>query len=186
MAAACAQDGNGGGTDPDLDFATTAARLEKVFGDTYTSLRSMAVQARLGAAVPQAVVEFLTAATGHHQEHLNAWNRVLAAGGRSAVESPDPELRQVVDGAVVRVTDIPALVRLALRMEDYASRTYLQAVPGLGSEEATRTAAQVLVVDQQHQAVLRYFLGLPPNGSGVAPDTTDFAPSRPRPELLTR
>ena len=178
-AAACTDNGGDAGADPDVDTARTAARMEKVAVDTFTVMRSIAVQGRLGAAVPQAVVEFLTIATGHHQEHLNTWNRALTAGGRGAVDAPDPKLRQTVDAAMVRLTDIPALVKLALRIEDHASQTYLEAIPTLRSPDAVRTAAQMAVVDQQHQAVLRYILGLYPVGGGVARDTTDFAASDP-------
>ena len=168
-AAACTDGDDGAGDDPDLDLATSAARMEKVVVDTYTALRATAVQGRLGAAIPQAFVEFLTAATGHHLEHLHAWNRALSAGGRGAVDAPDPDLRQAVDTAMVRLADIPAAVSLALRIEDYASRTYLEAIPILRSEAAVRTAAQILVVDEQHQAVLRHILGLFPVGRAFAP-----------------
>ncbi len=172
VAAAACTDDDGAGGDPDLDLGTAAARMERVVVDTYVSLRATVVRGRLGAAIPQAFVEFLTAATGHHEEHLRAWNRVLAAGGRGAVDSPDPDLRQTVDRAVVRVADIPAAISLAVRIEDFVSRTYLSAIPGLRSEEAVRTAAQILVVDQQHLAVLRHLLGLNPVGG-------DFAPADP-------
>lgn len=185
VAAAC----RGGGedeVDPDLDHAAAAAGMERVAVDTFTALRTTAVEGRLGAAVPQVVVEFLTTAVGHHQEHLNTWNQALAAGGRSGVDAPDPELRRMVDAAVVRLVDIPGLVRLALRIEDYASQSYLQAIPALRSPDAVRTAAQIVVVDQQHQAVLRHVLGLYPVGAGVARASADFAPSDPGPELFTR
>ena len=168
VAVACTDGDGAAGDHPDLDLATAAARMEKVVIDTYTSLRATAVQGRLGAAIPQAFVEFLTAATGHHLEHLHAWNRALTAAGRGAVDSPDPDLRQAVDGAMVRLADIPAAVSLALRIEDYASRTYLEAIPSLRGDDAVRTAAQILVVDQQHQAVLRHILGLSPSGGDFA------------------
>ena len=185
-AAGCTDDrGGSGAPNPDLDLAATAASIEKVVVDAYTAMRTMAVQGRLGAAVPEVVVEFLTAATGHHQEHLNTWNRALTAGGRGAVDAPDPELRRTVDAAMVRLLDIPALVGLALRIEDHACQTYLQAIPTLRRPETIRTTGQILVVDQQHQAVLRYVLGLNPVGHGVSPDTMDFAPAEPSPDLLT-
>ncbi len=186
VAAACSDGGGGAGPNPDLDLAATGVGMERVVVDSYKSMRSLAVDGRLGAAVPQAVVEFLTTATGHHEEHLNTWKSALTAGGRGAVDSPDPELRQTVDAGMIRLADIPALARLALRIEDFACRTYLEAIPTLRSQDTVRTAARMLVVDQQHQAVLRYLLGLDPVGSGVARDTADFAPADPRLELFTR
>jgi hypothetical protein len=170
-ATACTGDDDASNDDPDRALATTAARMERVVVDTYTGLRATAVQGRLGAAIPQAFVEFLTAATGHHQEHLRAWDPSLTS-------APDADLRQAVDRAVVGMADIPAAVSLALRIEDYASRTYLQALPTLRSEDVVRTAGQILVVDQQHQAVLRHILGLAPAGR-------DFAPADPGLAILS-
>ncbi|MDQ3895725.1 MAG: ferritin-like domain-containing protein [Actinomycetota bacterium] len=185
VAGGCSSGGGGGpGTDPDLDVAATAARMERLAVDTYTSTRTSAVQGRFGAAVPQALVELMATAVGHHQECLNTWNRVLTAGRRGAVDAPDPRLRTLVDGATVRLTDIPAAATLVLRLEDYVSRTYLDALPTLKGEEVLRSAAQMLVVDQQHQAVLRYILGLYPVGSGTRRDTTDFSPGGATPDLL--
>ena len=178
IAGACADADDDAGDDPDLDLATAAARMENVIADTYVSLRSTVVQGRLGAAIPQAFVEFLSVVTGHHQQHLGAWNRALTAGGRGAVDSPDPGLRRAVDGAMARLADIPAAVSVTLRMEDYASRTYLAAIPRLRREEVVRTAAQILVVDQQHQAVLRHLLGL-------SPAERDFARADPGLGLLS-
>jgi hypothetical protein len=178
-ATACSRGGDAGGGSSDLDLATTAARMERVATDTYTDARNTLVQGGLGAAIPQAVVELVTAAGGHHKAHLDAWNRLLTAGGRAVVDAPDPKLRPAVDEANRRVADIPALAGLALRLEDYISRTYLRAIPTLQEPDTIRLAAQILVVDQQHQAVLRYLLGLP-----VVPDA--FAPSDPSLDLLTR
>lgn len=179
VAGACTAGGDGGDDDPDLDLAATAARYERLAVDTYTANRTSAVQGRFGAAVPQAVVEYMTAAMGHHQECLNTWNGVLAAGGRGAVDAPDQKLRAAVDALMVRLTDIPGMMAVLLRVEDHASRTYLDAIPRLRSPDTVRTVAQMLVVDQQHQAVLRWLLGLPPVGSGPAQGTADFAPADP-------
>lgn len=143
-----------------------------------------AVQGRFGAAVAPAVVEFLRTAGRQHMEHLDAWNGLLAGGGRPAVSTPDADLKHRVDAAAGRLTDIPGAATLALRLEDYSARTYLDAIPRLQGQDFVRTAAQIVVVDQQHQAVLRYVLGLYPVGSGVVRDTTDFAPSGPTPEVL--
>jgi hypothetical protein len=116
---------------------------------------------------------------------MDAWNKLLTAAGGPAVTDPDQKLRPVVDAAVARVADIPAAATLALRLEDYASQTYLKAIPALTTAAAVELAARILVVDQQHQAVLRYLLGLYPVGSGVVRDPGDFAPADPRPSLIT-
>ena len=181
-AAACSDGGNGdgeAGPGTDLDTAARAARLEKLTTDTYTQFGVMITEGRLGAAVPPAVSTLMSTAVRHHLEHFDSWNRLLAAAGRAAVTTPDDRLRPLVDTAMRGVTDIPAAAALALRLEDYASRTYLTAVPILRRPEAVTLAARIVVVDQQHQAVLRYILGFDPVGSGTAREPTDFAPDTP-------
>ncbi len=58
-------------------------------------------------------------------------------------------------------------------------------IPTLASPDAIKLASQILVVDQQHQAILRYVLGLYPVGSGVVKESKDFAPSDPQAALVT-
>ncbi|HJV08866.1 MAG TPA: ferritin-like domain-containing protein [Acidimicrobiales bacterium] len=172
------------GANTDLDTAAAAAGLEKLAFDTYTAAGQLATGGKLGT-VPPAVATFVTTAAAQHQEALNAWNRVLTAGGRQAVNTPTAALKPTVDAAAGKLTDIPGTATLALRLEDYASQTYQKVIPTLKSGDAIKLAAQINVVGQQHQAILRYVLGLYPVGSGPAKDTRDFAPSDPQPTLLT-
>lgn len=170
VATAC---GRGSGSDdPDLDTAATVAALERLLTDTYTGTLDAAIQGRLGAAIPEVVVDLLHTGAGQHKAHLDAWNELLTSGGRPAVTEPTPRLKPLVDRAAGRAADIPAAATLVLRLEDYASRTYVEAVPSLRRPETVRLASQILVVDHQRQAVLRWVLGLPPV-------TADFAPSDP-------
>lgn len=162
-----------------------AAGIEKLASDTYTAAGTMATQGKLGALIPDAVSELVETARRQHQEHMDAWNKILTAAGRQPVTEPNAQLKTVVDAAAGKLTDVPGAATLALRLEDYASQTYLKVLPTLKSPDAVKLAAQILVVDQQHQAVLRYVLGLVPVGSGVAKDTRDFAPSDPRPSLIS-
>ena len=168
---------------PDVATAARAAGLEQLTVDTYTTLRARAVEGRLGAVIPPAVTEFVTTAIGRHQEHLDAWSRVLVAPGREEATAADIALTPRVEAALSRLVDIPGLITLALRMEDHTAQTYLQALPTLTDAAVIRTAAQILVVDQQHQSLLRYLLGLYPVGNGTVRDTTDFAPADPRAAL---
>ena len=170
VASACGRGGRS--DDPDLDTAATAAALERLLTDTYTGTVDAVIQGRLGAAIPEVVVELLHTGAGQHEAHLDAWNELLTSGGRPAVTEPTPALKPVVDRAAGRAADIPAAATLVLRLEDYASRTYVEAVPTLRRPETVRLASQILVVDHQRQAVLRWVLGLPPV-------TADFAPSDP-------
>jgi ferritin-like protein len=173
------------GANPDLDTAAAAAGLEKLAYDTYTAAGQLAITGKLGAAVPPAVATFVTTAAKQHQDAMDAWNKVLTGAGRPAVETPTAALKPAVDAAAAKLTDIPGTATLALRLEDYASQTYQKVIPTLKSADAIKLAAQINVVGQQHQAILRYVLGLYPVGSGPAKDTRDFAPADPQLTLIT-
>ena len=173
----------------DLDVAAAAAGLEKLAFDTYTSAGSAATAGKLGT-VPPAVATFVTTAAMQHQAALDRWNQVLTAGGRQAVSAPAASLAPTVTAEFGKVTNVPGAATLALRLEDFASQTYQSVLPQLQSADAIKLAAQINVVGQQRQAILRYVLGLYPVGSGVVKGTTnpspvDFAPSNPQPSLIT-
>ena len=188
LAAGCMGDDDGSGADlppNDLDTAAMAAGVEKLAVDTYMAAGRLVTDGKLGAAIPPAVASLVATATGHHQQALNSWNRLLTGAGRAAVESPKEALRTVVDAAIARLTDVPGAATLALRVEDYASQTYQKAIPILRTPEAISLAAQITVVSQQRQAVLRFVLGLYPVGSGTGTQAVDFAPANPTPSLLT-
>lgn len=175
--------GEVGGEAGEVEAVARLAGLERLWVETYATLRTLAVEGRLGALIPPAVAEFASTATGRHQQHLDAWNRVLLDAGGDEVETADLGLKPRVETAITRLVDIPGLLTLALRIEDHTARTYLEAIPSLAGAEVVRTAAQILVVDRQHQAFLRYLLGLDPVGSGTVPDGSDFAPADPKASL---
>jgi hypothetical protein len=207
FAAACGNDDDdtdsgaggqtGGGNTPttaananaDLDVAAAAAGLEKLATDTYAAALAAATAGKLGT-VPPAVATYVTTAQKHHQEALDSWNRVLTAGGRQAVSVPTAALAPAVNAEFAKVTTIPGAATLALRLEDFASQTYQSVIPSLKSPDATKLAAQITVVGSQHQAILRYVLGLYPVGSGPGKAANglanvDFAPANPQPALIT-
>jgi len=184
--AACSRGGGGNGPGDDLAMAAAAAGVENMLVDAYTDGTERATTGQLGAAVPPAVMAVLTTGLGHHQQARNAWNKMLTGAGRAEVTAPTAKLRPAVDLLAIRVTDILGLAGLALRLEDYAARTYQRAIPSLTTPEAIRLAAQLTVTNHQRQAVLRYILGLPPVGSGLAKTgATDLAPDDPDPRLLS-
>ena len=179
-----------GGANADLEVAAAAAGLEKLAFDTYTAAGQLATTGKLGASVPPAVVTFVTTAAKQHQEALDNWNKVLTGAGRPAVTAPTAALKPTVDAAAGKLTDVPGAATLALRLEDYASQTYQSVIPTLKSPDAIKLAAQITVVGSQHQAILRYVLGLYPVGSGPMKAATglanvDFAPSSPTTALIT-
>lgn len=145
----------------DLDVAELAAGLEVLAVQTYTTALGAATSGALGE-VPPAVAEYVTTAKAHHEEHLNAWNTVLTGAGRSEVTEPNAELKPTVDEELAKVNDVAGAANLALMLEQIASQTYLKAIPSLQSVDAIRTAASIQVVDQQHQSILFYALGMYP------------------------
>ncbi len=172
------------GTGDDLAGAARAAGAERLVVEHYRSTSTLAAQGRLGAAIPEAFIRVVTTATVHHQDHLDAWTTLLAGAGRSPGAAP-VGMGPAMELAAGRVTDVPAAATMALRLEDYLAQTYLALVPSLRAPAAITLAGQMLIVDAQHQAVLRYLVGLPPVGSGVARDAADLAPAEPRLALIS-
>ncbi len=145
----------------DADVATLAAGLEVLAVDTYQGALDAATADKLGA-VPPAVATYVTTALAHHKEHLAAWNGVLKSAGRPEVTAPNATLKPTVDQMFAAVTDVAGVARLALLLEDIAAQTYLKAIPLLKDKAAIRKAGEIQIVDQQHQAILLYTLGMYP------------------------
>jgi Ferritin-like domain/TAT (twin-arginine translocation) pathway signal sequence len=151
----------GAPVDSDLAVAELAAGLEVLAVSTYQAAGDAATAGKLGT-VPPAVGEYVKTALAQHQEHLAAWNKVLTGAGRAEVTRPNATLKPTVDAEFAKVTDIAGAANLALMLEDIAAQTYLKAIPMLKDKDAIRTAASIQVVDQQHQAILYYALGMYP------------------------
>ncbi len=159
----------GGG---DVEVAKVAAGLEVLAVGTYKAAAEAAGAGKLGP-VPPAVGEFVKTALGHHQEHLDAWNKVITGAGGTAVTEPNAKLKPTVDAAFAKVTDVGGAAKLALMLEQIAAQTYLKVLPTLESKDAIKLAGSIQAVDQQHQAILLFALGMYP-----VPDTfqkTDMA-----------
>ncbi|MDQ1394867.1 MAG: hypothetical protein QOG64_126 [Acidimicrobiaceae bacterium] len=148
-------DGSGSG---DGQVAMLAAGLEVLAVGTYKAALDAATAGKLGA-VPPAVATFVQTAMGHHQQHLDAWNKVLTSGGGQAVTQPNAQLKPVVDQMFAQVKDVGGAANLALTLEQIAAQTYLKAIPTLQSKDAIKLAGSIQIVDQQHQAILLYALG---------------------------
>lgn len=159
--AACSK-GEPAAADPDLDFAGTAAGVEKLALDHYIDAGRLMTDGKLGALVPPALGALFATAIGHHRQAHNAWNTLRTAAGRAEVTAPGAKLQEALNAASLRQTDILAAVGLAIRLEDYACQTYQQALPVLHGPDAVRLAARVAVAGHQRQAVLRDLIGLDP------------------------
>lgn len=142
----------------DARTAAFAAGLEALAVGTYKAALDAATANKLGA-VPPAGAEFVKVAMTQHQEHQNAWNKILTEAGQSAVTEPDPGLKPVIDKKFSQVTDFAGAARLALLLEETAAATYLKAIPTLDSRDAAKLAASIQAVDAKHAAVLHFVLG---------------------------
>jgi hypothetical protein len=152
-------DADGGdASEGDLGIAAFAASLEVLAVNTYEAGLAAATAGKLGD-VPPAVAEYATTAMGHHQEHLDAWNGILASADGQAVTAPPPDLEAVVNEKFGKVKDVVGLARLALELEMIAADTYLAALPSLEGAAATKLAGSIQAVDRQHQSILHFALG---------------------------
>lgn len=142
----------------DVEVAKVAAGLEVLAVATYKAAGEAAGANKLGP-VPPAVGEFVKTAMGHHQEHLDAWNKVITGAGETAVSEPNAKLKPVVDAEFAKVKDAGGAAKLALMLEEIAAQTYLKVLPTLQSPEAVKLAGSIQAVDQQHQAILLFALG---------------------------
>jgi len=149
-----------GGLD-DAKIAELAAGLEVLAVATYQGALDAATANKLGA-VPPAVATYVTTALAHHKEHLAAWNSVLKSAGKPEVTAPNATLKPTVDTMFAAAKDVADVAKLALLLEDIAAQTYLKAIPLLKSKAAIRKAGEIQIVDQQHQAILLYALGMYP------------------------
>ncbi|MFN2518033.1 MAG: ferritin-like domain-containing protein [Jatrophihabitantaceae bacterium] len=148
----------GGG---DLAVATLAAGLEVLAVGTYKAALDAAGAGKLGP-VPPAVAQFVKTAMSQHQVHLDMLNKVLKGGGQPEVTAPNAALKATVDAAFGKVKDAAGAAELALMLEEIAAQTYLKAIPTLTEKASITLAGQIFIIDQQHQAILLYALGMYP------------------------
>ncbi|MDP9117704.1 MAG: ferritin-like domain-containing protein [Actinomycetota bacterium] len=145
----------------DIAVATLAAGLEVLAVATYKAALDAAVAGKLGT-VPPAVAQFVKTAMAQHQTHLDALNKVITTNGQPMVTAPNATLKPVVDSAFAKVTDAAGAAGLALMLEEIAAQTYLKAIPTLTQKASIMLAGQIYIIDQQHQAILLFALGMYP------------------------
>ena len=145
----------------DAAIAMVAASLEVLAVGTYKAALDAATGMKLGA-VPPAVATFVQTAMGHHQMALDAWNKVITGAGGTAVSTPPADLKQTVDAAFAKVTDVVGAAKLALLLEQTAADTYLKVTPSIMSKDGITLAGALQSVDQEHAAILLYVLGMYP------------------------
>jgi hypothetical protein len=142
----------------DLAVARLAGGLEKMAIDLYDAAEAATGADKLGA-VPLAVAGYLSTAKSHHSEHLAEWNKALEAGGLPAVTAADAGLEPTLAKMLVEAKDVNGAVGLIAVLEEILADTYLRSILTLKDKDAITTAGRILIVDQQHRAILNYLLG---------------------------
>jgi len=148
----------GGDASGDLGVAAFAAGLEVLAVGTYKAALDAAVGGKLGA-IPDAGAQFVKTAMSQHQEHLDAWNKVLKGAGKPEVSTPNAQLKPVVDAEFGKAKTFGDAAKLARTLEETAAATYLSAIPSLKSKDAIKLAASIQAIDAKHVAILNYVLG---------------------------
>ncbi len=166
----------GGGADGDLAVGAFAASLEVLAVSTYGAALKAARANKLGP-VPPAVATFVQTAMGHHQAHLDAWNKVLTGAGKPKVTKPPADLETKVNTAFGKVKDVGGAAELALMLEQIASDTYLAVIPKLTTKPAIELAGSIFPIDRQHVAVLLFALGKYPVPETFATTDQSVAPA---------
>ena len=142
----------------DMAVAGLAAGLEKMAIDLYVAATAATGGGQLGA-VPLAVADYLSTAQSHHTEHLAEWNKVLEAGGLAPVTAADAGLEPTLAKMLVEAKDLNGAVGVVAVVEEILADTYLRSILTLEDKDSVNTAGRILIVDQQHRAILNYMLG---------------------------
>jgi hypothetical protein len=154
----------------DLAVVALAASLENLAVGTYQAAIDAVTAGHL-TNVPDAVVTFAQTAQSQHKEHAAAWNAVLTGAGKRAVTGVDTTVKNSVDKAFAKVSDVPGLAMLALDLENVAAATYLAAIDVVKTPAGIKTAATIQPVEMQHAAILNYLLGQYPVPDSFAKST---------------
>jgi hypothetical protein len=132
----------------DLVLARTAASLEKLAVDTYSTAA--------GLITTPAVLAAATMFAGHHQMHLDALNGVITgAGGKAITQMNMAVYNALVKPAIDAAKSETDAVMLALALEEAAAQTYVFAGGALSTAGLRSTIMTIGGVEARHAAVLR-------------------------------
>jgi hypothetical protein len=165
------------GANMDLALARTAASLEKLAVDTYTTA------AGSGLVTTKAIGDAAGLFMQHHQMHLDALNAAIKdAGGQQVTEANQAVYDAVVKPAVDALEDEAGVVQLALDLELAAAQTYAYAGGALSVPALRSTIMTIGGIEARHAAVL-VVLAQAKSPLEVFPDQRGFFPgSNPLPE----
>jgi len=160
---------------PDIQMLQTAASIEKLAVNTYTTAETLPY---IGGSMANSVVaKFVSVTKSQHTQHLAAFNAATARLGGAMQNTPDPTYVPVVDKAVASLKGLSAdkgtLAVVGLALENIAAETYVADVPNFTDSQARATTASIMGVEAQHVAVLRAVQALVMAG---APQLISLAP----------
>ena len=134
----------------DLPLARTAASLEKLAVDTYTTAAGSGLVTT--AAIGDAAMLFLE----HHQAHLDALNGAIRnAGGTEVTEQNTAVFDALVKPALEAATKEADVVQLALDLELAAAQTYAFAGGQLSVPALRSTIMTIGGIEARHAVVLQ-------------------------------
>lgn len=160
----------------DLKVVALATALENQAVGAYQAALDAAAAGKLGT-VPPAVANFITNAMAQHADHAKAWNAVLTGAGKAAITNVPLSNQADVTAALGKATDVGAVAKLALQLEDQAAQTYLFATYNVTSPAGIATAATIAPVEAMHAAILNYVLGQYPVPNDFLPVDKAASPS---------
>jgi hypothetical protein len=159
----------------ELRAAALSAALENQAVGAYQAALTAAQGGKFGK-VPPALQTFMKTAMSQHTDHAKAWNSVLQSAGKPLVTGIPLKNQQSVTDSVNKATDAQQLARVALKLENEATQTYVAAESQLSDKHAIGIAASIAPVEAMHAAILHFIIGEYP-----VPDSfisTDLAASQ--------
>lgn len=159
-----------GGGNQDLALARTAASLEVLAVNTYTT----AIDS--GLVKNKAVADAAKLFRDHHQAHADALNGAIEqAGGQKVTEQNQAVFDALVAPAVQKAKAEADVATLALDLESAAAQAYTFAASQLSTPQLRSTIMTIGGIEARHAAILRVVAlgGQPPE---VFPDGRAFFP----------
>jgi hypothetical protein len=185
--AACGNDDNGGGTkqasggessttmaegggNMDLALARTAASLEVLAVNTYTTGIDS------GLVKNKAVADAAKLFRDHHQAHADALNGAIdQAGGQRVTEQNQAVFDALVAPAVQKAKSEADIAKLALDLESAAAQAYTFAASQLSTPQLRSTIMTIGGIEARHAAILRV-VALGGQAAEVFPEGRAFFP----------
>ncbi|MGI8333784.1 ferritin-like domain-containing protein [Actinomadura scrupuli] len=150
----------------ELKIVALAAALENQAAGAYQSVLSASQSGKLGK-VPPAAATFAKTAMSQHTDHAKAWNAVLQSAGKPTITGTPLKNQQSLAEDLNKATDFGEAAKLALKLEDGATQTYVSVASKVANKRAIDIAASIAPVEAMHAAILHFMLGEYPVPDGT-------------------